>query len=135
MLIFILILSFICTTFNVWFIHWILHRGWIIKYYDKHLQHHIAGTEDHFLFSRISIPFFIVISILGIIGLFSIKFTVINIICTTFWILLHDIFHYLYHKGKFNKLKKIHFIHHNDIRYNYGIYFMIWDKLFKTFKE
>jgi lathosterol oxidase len=30
---------------------------------------------------------------------------------------------------------KWHMIHHNDFRYNYGLFFTFWDKLFKTEKN
>ncbi len=136
----ILILSFGCTTFNVWCIHWLFHRRWLIKLYSNHLEHHSSNQEDRFLFSRISIPFLVLIILFTIFGIYTTVNGTIILISTILCTGLHDFMHYHFHKKNsyynkyawFQKLRRRHFDHHRNMNTNYGIIFFGWDKLFRT---
>lgn len=137
------ILTFLCTTFNVWFVHWLLHRKSLRQLYVKHIRHHNSNMNDKFLFSRISIPWLIGIVILVILGVYSVIFGTLVLLSTIFWMGLHDFLHHHFHLKDsflnehiwFQKLRQLHFLHHGNMNTNFGILFFGWDRLLGTFKK
>ncbi len=143
--------------------HKALHKPWTKMLGESHMTHHLklypitdymsdiyrsAGKHNTiFFFAVASVPVLalpILLWFIGLISLFTMIFIIIEMLAIG-WLhnYIHDAFHINNHlltkipvvKNWFAKLAKVHFIHHEDMNFNYGIFFMTWDKLFKTYKE
>jgi sterol desaturase/sphingolipid hydroxylase (fatty acid hydroxylase superfamily) len=111
-------------------------------------EYRSAGKDSTvWIFAGLSLPVLaipVVAYLFGIIGLVT-ALGVLGEMVLLGW--LHDHVHDSFHvKGHWlrkvpllNKLharfEKLHYIHHVDMSKNFGIFFSLWDKLFKTLKS
>jgi len=157
-LLFLLAFTFVGITFFGYGVHWMLHQKWMGKYYTAHMAHHEklypptdflsetyrdAGAESTFWFFLISgAPLVILPVVLLFLGKLSFFVTALVVIeAVTLGLVsnyLHDSFHikdhFLNFFSWFKTLVKLHYQHHVDMNTNFGIFFFLWDKLFKTFR-
>lgn len=139
-------------------IHWALHQRWTGPAYRGHMDHHCKQYPPHRLTSSRYLaakwynagPFLFtppLVIILGAVGGLMIWFGVplwaLVVFGTTLvgyglfndWI--HDSFHIDFHwlSGLqwYDRLRALHFVHHHNMRKNYGIVSFVWDKIFGTF--
>jgi sterol desaturase/sphingolipid hydroxylase (fatty acid hydroxylase superfamily) len=155
----ILFLTFVFLTFLGYSVHRMFHSPWSGRFYRSHKNHHFqqypadnlvsdvyrdAGADNTFwLFFLCFSPFIIsniVLTILGIIpiilgvGIF-IEMAIVSFINDR----LHDSFHItktFWHRfWFFDRLQKLHFLHHFDVNSNFGIFSFFWDRLFGTYQD
>lgn len=154
-----LVVVFIGVTLFGYGVHWAIHQPFMGKFNKSHMTHHEvlyppgkflsdkyleAGKDNTtYTFLIAGIPLVLLpflLWFLGVISLFSVILIIAEIAVVGY---LHDYLHAGFHVREhwlhkvpgFNKLTKLHEVHHNDMSKNFGIYFFVWDKLFKTFKE
>lgn len=156
---FLLTLTFFVTTLFGYGAHWALHQKWFGKFHQSHMTHHLklypatdffsesyrnAGKDSTFWFflfagaPLVAVP--IVLFFFGKLGLIATLLIVAEaVVIGLFNNWLHDAFHlkdhWLNFFGWFKKLVKLHMTHHVNMEKNYGIFFFLWDKLFKTMRD
>lgn len=150
------------TTFFGYWAHKSLHMK-IMSFFSKsHSVHHdklypindfksekyrSAGKDSTVIFFAVaSLPVLaipLLLSLLGILSLFQALFSIATMLFIG-W--AHDYIHSLFHLkthwlqkvpvlvNYYNKLEKLHYLHHVDDSKNFGILTFVWDKLFKTMK-
>jgi sterol desaturase/sphingolipid hydroxylase (fatty acid hydroxylase superfamily) len=156
-----ILISYIATTLFGFVVHWSLHQPWAGQFNNSHMTHHLklyppedyasekyrrAGKDDTTItFAFASIPmiaFPIVLGLLGVLG-----WTLVITAVTTQLLLgflhwyIHDTFHIKNHwmgrvpvlKDIFQVWNRLHYLHHVDMRKNYGIFVFHWDRIFGTF--
>lgn len=155
----ILLLIFILFTFLGYVFHWMFHQEWSGIFYRKHKNHHEkqypetdlisdvyreAGADNTtFLFLGVFSPIIIgtiLLMVFGVVGkifggVILFEMVVIGLINAY----LHDSFHLnksIWHKWPaFDRLRKLHFIHHHNQSKNFGIFSFVWDRMFKSYSE
>lgn len=158
-----IIASFIITTFLGYLIHWVFHQKWSGHFHKVHMNHHLNlyppgdlfsdeyrepgkdNTAKLFIIAAIPlILLLLLICFIGIISVTTLVTTILTIIVTGYLNdYLHDSFHINNHlltkipglSFIFNKLVLLHCKHHEDMNYNYGIFWFFWDRIFKTYKN
>lgn len=157
------ILVFVGVTFFGYWVHKFLHQPWMGRFGESHMTHHLklypitdyisdvyrhAGKNSTvFFFAAAGIPLLaipVLLWFIGILSLFTLIIVIAEMLCIG-WLhnYIHDAFHINNHlltriplvKTWFAKLSKLHFVHHEEMQKNLGIFLMSWDKLFKTYKE
>lgn len=153
------ILSLIVATFVGHFVHVLIHRPWTGPFYRGHMEHHLEHYPPGNLVSAkykmpkwhnsgpvLFVPAFLIIILVtsGLTWLFSLPVVPIAIFCATllaFGIMndiVHDSFHVersiIHNLPGFAKMRELHFIHHHNMRKNFGIIVYFWDRVFKTLK-
>jgi sterol desaturase/sphingolipid hydroxylase (fatty acid hydroxylase superfamily) len=159
-LLFLAILSFLGTSLFGYFIHWAFHQRWSGFFYRAHLNHHSVQYPPNDFFSDTyrqsgqynATYYFIALFspiILGFVGMMIVGWLSIwqgiSILGTMSVVgllnaYIHDegihlrksIWHYL---PGFQKLVRLHIIHHKSVQKNLGMFFFGWDKLFKTYRD
>lgn len=154
-----LVAVFVGVTLFGYGVHWAIHQPFMGRFNKSHMTHHEvlypsgkffsekyldAGKDNTtytFLIAGAPIVLFpFLLWFLGVISLFSLVLIIAEIAVVGY---LHDYLHAAFHvQGHwlhkvpgFDKLTKLHEVHHDDMSKNFGIYLFAWDKLFKTFKE
>lgn len=146
-----------------YFVHKALHQRWAGRFYKSHLIHHVklypiydfqsdkyrdAGKDNTtWVFLTASLPLGVVPIILyltGLIGLF-VMFVIFSQMCLIGFInsYIHDSFHITNHwlskvplfNKFYNKLIEEHYIHHQNVQKNFGIFSFSWDKLLGTYQK
>lgn len=157
---FVFTLSFALATFLGHVVHWSLHQRWTGPFRKGHLQHHVELYPPDDLISEryraskwynsgplLFAPVFVVIMLVA--GAITWKLGwpvwVIVTLCANllgfgfFNDYVHDSFHIKDHwLGRFKWWKDardLHFIHHMNMRVNFGIVLFSWDKVFKTLRS
>lgn len=154
-----LVITYLITSLFGYVVHWMLHQSWAGKANVSHMTHHLklyppedysseeyrnAGKDStHLFFSVVSLPLIIFPIILWIFGVISLTIFVTIFLTEVIvgWAsnYFHDSFHisnhFLSSNKYFIKLTELHYLHHVDMKTNYGIFSFHWDKLFKTFSE
>jgi len=155
----VLFLTFILLTFLGYGFHWMFHQPWSKRFYVAHMNHHTKQyPPTDFYSDKYRDPgkdntvwaFLLVFSPIILIVLFA---TIFNIIPTIIglsiiiemaiigWLnnSLHDSFHLrktFWHRFKFfDRLTKLHYQHHIDMRMNYGIFNFTFDRIFRTYRQ
>lgn len=141
-------------------IHWAIHRRWAGKAYRAHLSHHVEHYPPKDLVSetyrsaghKSTVYTFVLASVplsaipvgawaLGWLGPFD---TVAVVLVTTAVGLASDVIHDSFHVHRhwlhrllpgFDRMRRLHFVHHAGVRRNYGIFSFIWDRAFGTLKQ
>lgn len=156
----ILIVYIVVSLFG-YFVHKSLHQDWTGRYNTSHMAHHEklyppedflsekyrdAGKDDTFwTFAVISLPLILAPIVLGLLGILSLTLTLIALteMLLIGWLnnYLHNALHIKNHwiskvpiiKYLFAKWGNLHYLHHVNMSFNYGIFSFHWDRLFKTF--
>ena len=162
-LLLIFILTTIGTSFFGYWAHKSLHLKIMSFFSNSHKVHHdklypisdfksdkyrSAGKDSTVIFFAfaslpvLAIPF--LLSLFGVLSLFQALFSV-AIMLFIGW--AHDYVHTLFHLNThwlqkvpfiskyYNKLEKLHYLHHVDDTKNFGILVFWWDQLFRTMKN
>lgn len=159
LIIVILIFSFIIMTLLGHLVHMAAHKPWSKIFYIAHRDHHnlqyppsdlisdkyrsSGGNDTTIYFALIFSPLIIgniVLTILGIIPIiFGIGFFLEMATISWLNVVIHDGVHLhqsFWHRfWFFERLQKLHNIHHQDQSKNFGIFYFVWDKLFGTYEE
>lgn len=143
--------------------HWVIHQPWAGRFAKAHMAHHErlypvndflsdtyrkAGKDSTvWIFAVLSLPVLalpVIAHLLGWIGLFTMTCVIAEMLFLG-WLhdYLHDAFHIRDHflkrlpfvKGLMGRLTELHRLHHVDMSKNFGIFFFMWDKVFKTLKR
>ena len=135
-------------------IHRSIHHPFTGRLYQAHMTHHLKlyPTTDFysekyrspgkdntvFIFSAILLVICTLMFIFlptMIAGILTGEFLVLGLANDY----LHDIFHihpnWLEKYSWFQKLRQIHYVHHEDMSKNYGIFTFLGDRLFRTFRK
>lgn len=155
------IISFFISGLFGYIVHWSLHQTWSGNLNKKHMTHHLilypasdytseqyrnAGKDNSVItFGLLALPLIAFPIILGVIGILplSIVFTILIVMGIMGFLhnYLHDVFHIKNHflnkipviKHIFTRWNYLHYLHHVNMKTNYGIFLFHWDKLFKTY--
>jgi sterol desaturase/sphingolipid hydroxylase (fatty acid hydroxylase superfamily) len=147
------------TTFMGYLVHWVFHQPWSLWFYNAHMNHHkiqypptdffsdtykSAGRDSTaVLFVIAFAPIMLAIIAMTFLGILSLPVGLTTLASLIGWGLVHDHLHDQFHltNSRWNKLpffetlRKIHYVHHLDMRLNFGIFFFVWDKMFKTYDD
>lgn len=159
MIIVALFVALIVLVFLGYVFHIVFHKSWSGHFYRAHMNHHLkqyppedyvsdvyrdAGKDNTiYLFAFAFFPLVFLDIVLIIFGALSIVFGVgvlVEMIVIS-WLNseMHDAFHttktFWHRFWFFERLKKLHYMHHVDMTKNYGIFSFTWDKIFGTFKD
>lgn len=154
-----LFISYLATNLFGYVVHWSLHQEWVGRHHEAHMTHHLrlyppedftslayrsAGKDSTvWFFAAASIPMILVPILLGYFGVISIVCMVAALIMEGTLGFLHNYIHDAMHIKPhwmrslpfFDRLSKLHMLHHIDMNTNYGIFTFHWDRLFRTFWE
>jgi len=156
----VLVAFFVSSLFG-YVVHRSLHQPWTGRLNQKHMTHHLtlypptdylsdvyrqAGADNTvFIFGFLAIPVVILPIVLGILGLISITLVITAIVVMALMSFLHSYLHDAFHIRNhfltrlpiigdiFARWVNLHYLHHVDMKTNYGIFLFHWDKVFKTF--
>ena len=151
--------TFAVGTLIGWFVHWIMHQRWSGRLYRSHMTHHLklyppkdllsesyrdAGADNGvFIFAPpitfaclvLGIVFYVLGLPLWVLALVAVLSTVIGVVHDS----LHTAFHlrnsWLRHFTWFRWLRLMHFVHHRKMNRNLGIFWFVWDRLFRVFRR
>jgi sterol desaturase/sphingolipid hydroxylase (fatty acid hydroxylase superfamily) len=160
MLLIAMIVVYLITNLFGYIVHWCFHQSWAGWVRQSHLTHHHlytgvdylsetyrdAGKDNSFrLFIVPSLLLFIppaVLYVLCVIPLYVMIVLIVEMIIIG-WMhnYLHDSFHIKNHflsrmpliKKIFDKWSHDHYLHHEDMTKNFGIFFFVWDRVFGTY--
>lgn len=155
-------LTTVGTTFFGYWAHKALHLKLVARFSQSHTVHHdklypindfksdsyrSAGKDSTVIFFAIaSLPVLAIPCLLGLFGLLTWFQTVFVVALMLFVGWSHDYVHEAFHLNKhwlqtapvvskyFQKLEKLHYLHHVDDTKNFGILVFWWDMLFRTMK-
>lgn len=161
-LLIIFLVTVIGTTFFGYWAHKSLHLKLMSFFSKSHTVHHdqlypitdfksdkyrSAGKDSTVIFFAIaSLPVLCIPSILSLFGIISLLEAFIAVLLMVFIGWLHDYVHEAFHiinhwmnglplvSKYFQKLEKLHYLHHVDATKNFGILTFVWDRLFHTMK-
>lgn len=154
------LVTYLLTSLLGYVVHWAIHRSWAGKAYRAHRAHHIdlyppgklisdtyrsAGDKSTvYTFLLAFMPLLLLPILFWAVGWFTLVHAIVAIGAMGLVGLLNDIIHDSFHvQGHwlskvipgYNRMRQLHFVHHINMRRNYGIFSFVWDKLFRTFKE
>lgn len=152
-------LSLILASFLGHVVHWALHQNWMGPFKKGHMQHHTSLYPPGDLVSEkyrsakwyhsgpllFAPAFFVIMTVAGVITWF---------LCWPAWVTVtlcsvllgygffndavHDSFHIIMHPLErfewWKKARELHFLHHRNMKVNFGIAHFGWDKVFKTYR-
>jgi sterol desaturase/sphingolipid hydroxylase (fatty acid hydroxylase superfamily) len=156
-----LLISYIFISFFGYLAHWALHQKWMGFFNIAHMTHHLkmyppedytsdvyrhAGKDStpRYFIGLVS-PLIIGPIILGILGVlpFSVVAVILGMEAALGFLhnYIHDTFHINNHwmnripvlRDIFHKWNRLHYLHHVDMRKNYGIFLFHWDRILGTF--
>jgi sterol desaturase/sphingolipid hydroxylase (fatty acid hydroxylase superfamily) len=147
------------TTLLGYWVHWAFHQPWTLWFHRAHMNHHqvqypatdffsekyrSAGKDSSaILFGIVFSP--VVLAIVGVmlLGLVSLSTGIVVLSSLSLCGFAHDYFHDQFHIKStwlkrfqfFLNWRRLHYVHHLDMKLNFGIVHFYWDKLFKTFDD
>jgi len=161
-LLIIFLLTIIGTTFFGYWGHKALHFKLVKKFSQSHTVHHdklypindyksdkyrSAGKDSTVIFFAFaSLPVLAIPCLLGLLGALSLFQTIFAVALMLFIGWAHDYVHNAFHlnvhwlnkvpvvSNYFQKLGKLHYLHHVDDSKNFGIIVFWWDQVFRTMK-
>lgn len=159
--IFALIISLILSSLFGHAIHWILHQRWSGPAHRGHMEHHLELYPPTSLTSPaykaakwyhqgpvLFTPAFLIL--LGAACGLTYTLVIPTWLTITFGLtmftfglfndFMHDSFHIEHHflhnlVPGYDKMRERHFLHHRNMRRNFGIVSFFWDRVFGTFRE
>jgi hypothetical protein len=155
------LITYIATTLFGYIVHWTLHQEWAGTFNNSHMTHHLklyppedylsdkyrsAGKDDTTItFAFASVPMVALPIVLGVFGILTWPLVVTAVIVELLLGFLHHYIHNAFHikdhwmgrvpvlRDIFQVWNRLHYLHHVDMRTNYGIFVFHWDRLFRTF--
>lgn len=141
-------------------VHWAIHQKWAGKAYRSHRAHHIdlyppgrlvsdeyrdAGSKSTVWTFLLAFSPLMLLPIIfwatGVIAWFQAAAALTAMIVVGLINdVVHDSFHVVRHPlarfiPRFAALRSRHFVHHHNMKRNFGIFSFTWDRLFGTFKD
>lgn len=141
-------------------VHWAIHKRWSGPFNKSHMAHHVrlyppgdlespeyrsAGSEaSTFTFIIAFLPVMSIPVLLWYLNVISIVHAIAAIIIMIIVGVVSDVIHASFHVTDHwlsrmipchARMKELHFVHHRNMRKNFGIYSFLWDRLFKTLKQ
>ena len=141
-------------------IHWMLHQRWAGPAYRGHMEHHLELYPPSSLTSKaykpakwyhrgpvLFTPGFVIIlaatwgltSVLTMPLWVTVTFGVVMLVYGFGNDWIHDSFHitdhWLNRYAWYGRLRELHYIHHRNMRRNFGIANFTWDRVLGTFRE
>ena len=143
------ILVFILWTFMIYWMHRIVHMIYIPYLYEWHMDHHKQVSQDKIVGLHWSNLFLYNDTWKSTLDLWAIEVIPTIIFCWIFncwwiffvyWFWAAFIQEAIEHNKNFDWYPwltsgKWHILHHNQSKFNFGVYFPIWDILLKTHKR
>jgi len=154
------LVTYLLTSLLGYIVHWAIHQRWAGKAYKAHRAHHVdlyppgklisdeyrdAGAQSTiYTFLLAFTPFILLPIVLWLCGVFTFVSALTAILAMGLVGLLNDIIHDSYHVKRhwlsrvipgYDRMRQLHFVHHVNMKRNFGIYSFIWDKVFKTYRE
>jgi sterol desaturase/sphingolipid hydroxylase (fatty acid hydroxylase superfamily) len=150
---------FLLTTFLGFVIHWFFHQPFAGRFYKAHLNHHEkqyppndlvsdeyrnAGKDNTvFLFLIIAAPILITIVLMMIFSVIPFILGLLTLIEVSVIGYVYNAMHDAFHLRKsvwnrfpgFEKLRMLHFIHHQNMKVNFSIFWFFWDRVFGSFLD
>lgn len=151
--------SYIVASFFGWLVHWTIHQRWSGPLYRAHMKHHLELyppgdlISDRYKYPKwyeagtaLFFPFLLCVFVVVAGGLLLLGvpvWTVIVFIAVTCtYGALSDVMHDSFHLRKFwmqrsalyVRYRESHFVHHVNMRANFGIISFTWDRLMGTFR-
>lgn len=133
-------------------VHRLAHSRKGGKLYESHMVHHSkiyppsSFQSDKYIHEGITLvswfaPVFALIILLQLVvlpwTLFITSAVVTVSVSIANW-LLHDMFHlnrcWLDRFGWFSRTRRMHYLHHKNMKKNFGIYWFGWDRFFRTLR-
>jgi sterol desaturase/sphingolipid hydroxylase (fatty acid hydroxylase superfamily) len=155
----ILVIGFLTLTCLGYWAHYCFHKRWSGRLYNAHMSHHTrlypktdlvsenyrhAGKDNTvWLFAIVFSPFILgalLLTIFGILPL-GIGVEILGLMVVVSYLnnALHDAYHlrnsFWHRLPFFERLRKLHFLHHNRMNSNFGIINFFWDRVFGTYRE
>lgn len=152
-------LSYTVTSLLGYFVHWAIHQRWSGRIHKAHMAHHLelyppgklvseeyrhAGSQSTvhtFLVAFLPLLLLpVILMLVGVISLVNCAFAVCAMVIVGLLNdVIHDSFHVKHHWLSkvipgYDRMRQLHFVHHINMRRNFGIYSFTWDKVFKTFR-
>jgi len=141
-------------------IHWAIHKPWAGKAYRAHRAHHVdlyppgklisdvykdpGHRSTVFTFVLAFLPLLLLPVVLCLFDVITVLSAVAAVFAMVLVGLLDDIVHDSYHVRNhwlskiipgYNHMRQMHFVHHINMRKNFGIYNFLFDKIFHTHKK
>lgn len=156
----VLIVSFVIATFFGHWIHWALHQRWLGAFNKGHMDHHTkqyppsdlvsekyrASKWYHsgiflftpafiFLLAGLGIPAHLLGLPLWGIGVFGGVMLFFGLLNDYVHDNMHVEDHWLTRFTWFRRARTTHFVHHRNMKKNFGIFIFTWDRVFGTYRE
>jgi len=153
-------IAIVLATFIGHMIHWALHKRWSGRFYTGHMEHHLEHYPPWSLISqKYKMPkwhhsgpalftpaFLIIVAVAGgltwLLSLPLVLMVTSGVTILAFGLLndvVHDAFHleksWMHQIPGFDKMRARHFLHHHNMRKNFGIVTFVWDRVFRTLKD
>ena len=155
-----IVLTYCLTSLLGYIVHRLIHKPWTGALFRAHQAHHIklyppgrlisddylsAGKQSSvYTFIIAFTPFLITPVVLACLNVISIYDMISSLITMIVVGLIHDIVHDSFHVKKhflsriiptYETMRRQHFIHHVNMKKNFGIYSFVYDRIFQTFKS
>lgn len=158
-----ILITFLISSLFGYVVHKSLHQEWTGSVHQAHMTHHLrlyppddyvsdvyrdAGKDSTPKFFAIAaVPLVSAPIILWLVGALSLSLMVVALIVEVIMAFLHNYLHDAFHIRNhwlyripgigswFQHLVDLHWMHHIDMNTNYGIFYFIFDRLFRTFQE
>lgn len=152
--------SLIAASFLGHTIHWVIHQRWSGPGFRGHMEHHLQRYPPNDLLSKsyrkarwyqtgtfLFLPGMITFVLAGSVFLSYLgcgwgELALFVIMLGAFGIIndyVHDATHVIGHPLEcfawFRNIREAHFVHHRDLKSNYGIVFYGWDKVFGSYRR
>jgi hypothetical protein len=155
------IITFFVASLFGYVVHYALHQDWSGRFHQTHMTHHLkmyppedcisdvyraAGKDNTlWIFAGAALPLVLGTILLGIFGILPLGLMITALLVMAVMSFLHSYLHDAFHirnhwlyrvplLGKvFIRWVHLHWLHHVDMNYNYGIFLFHWDHVFKTF--
>jgi len=151
------LVSCVASGFFGYWIHRGLHQKWAGPFHRAHMEHHVElyppgnMTSERYRTARwyhrgpllFTPPFFVIVGILTLLA-WIVEISLWNVVVPAIVFVLsgyindvtHDSFHLRKHWAQrlpfYRRIRRAHFLHHNDMGKNYGILSFEWDVVFGT---
>ena len=154
------LVTYFTTSLLGYAVHWAIHHTWAGWAYRAHRVHHIdlyppgklisdeyrnaGSSKTTYTFVLAFTPLLLLPIMLWLLGGFSLVHALAAIGAMLLVGLLNDVVHDSYHVKDhwlsrfipgYARMRQLHFVHHVNMRRNFGIYSFVWDRIFRTFKQ
>jgi sterol desaturase/sphingolipid hydroxylase (fatty acid hydroxylase superfamily) len=151
--------TYALTSFLGYAVHRALHQKWAGRAYTSHRMHHLSlyppgdlvsesyrsagNASTVYTFILAFSPLILIPTLLCAMGIVTFSTAFTSVLVMVLVGVLNDAFHDSFHLRSsflqkiipgYENLRQSHFVHHVNMKKNFGIYGFFWDKIFKTFK-